>query len=48
MSADDIIAEVEAFRDAGVNMLVFDLRTQFDQWLDLVAFLGEEVLPRVR
>jgi alkanesulfonate monooxygenase SsuD/methylene tetrahydromethanopterin reductase-like flavin-dependent oxidoreductase (luciferase family) len=47
-AADDIIAEVAAFRDAGVDLLVFDLRTQFDQWLELVSYLGEEVLPRVR
>ena len=47
-SADDVVAEVAAFREAGVDYLVFDLRTQFDQWMDLIQLLGEDVLPRVR
>jgi alkanesulfonate monooxygenase SsuD/methylene tetrahydromethanopterin reductase-like flavin-dependent oxidoreductase (luciferase family) len=47
-SADDVVAEVAAFREAGVDNLVFDLRTQFDQWMDLIQLLGEDVLPRVR
>jgi alkanesulfonate monooxygenase SsuD/methylene tetrahydromethanopterin reductase-like flavin-dependent oxidoreductase (luciferase family) len=47
-AADDVIAEVESFREAGVDHLVFDLRTQFDQWMDLIAMLGEQVLPEVR
>ena len=47
-AADDVVAEVAAFREAGVDLLVFDLRTQFDQWLELIAFLGEQVLPQVR
>ena len=45
---DDVVAEVADFREAGVDHLVFDLRTQFDQWMDLIQLLGEEVLPRVR
>ena len=47
-AADDVVAEVAAFREAGVDYLVFDLRTQFDQWMDLIRLLGEDVLPRVR
>ena len=47
-SAGDVVAEVAAFREAGVDHLVFDLRTQFDQWMDLIQLLGEDVLPRVR
>jgi alkanesulfonate monooxygenase SsuD/methylene tetrahydromethanopterin reductase-like flavin-dependent oxidoreductase (luciferase family) len=47
-AADDVVDEVGAFRDAGVNHLVFDLRTQYEDWMDLVGLLGEEVLPRVR
>ncbi len=45
-AAGDVIAEVEALREAGVDRLVFDL--QFDQWMDLIAMLGEDVLPEVR
>ncbi len=47
-SADDVVAEIGAFREVGVDHLVFDLRTQFDQWMDLIQLLGEDVLPRVR
>lgn len=47
-SVDDVVDEVGAFRDAGVNHLVFDLRTQYEEWMDLIGLLGEEVLPRVR
>lgn len=47
-SAEDVVAEVEQFRDAGVDHLVFDLRTQFDAYLELVELLGTEVLPAVR
>ena len=47
-SAGDVVAEVAAFSEAGVDHLVFDLRTQFDRWMDLVQLIGEDVLPRVR
>jgi alkanesulfonate monooxygenase SsuD/methylene tetrahydromethanopterin reductase-like flavin-dependent oxidoreductase (luciferase family) len=47
-SEDDIVAEVEQFRDAGVDHLVFDLRTQFERYMELVEVIGEGVLPRVR
>jgi hypothetical protein len=35
-------------RDAGVDHLVFDLRTQFERYMELVEVIGEGVLPRVR
>jgi len=47
-SADDVVSEAAAFADAGVDHLVFDLRTQFDRWLELVQLIGEDVLPRAR
>ncbi len=43
------IAEIaERYHAAGCEHLVFDLRFQFDRWLELVQLLGEEVLPLLR
>jgi alkanesulfonate monooxygenase SsuD/methylene tetrahydromethanopterin reductase-like flavin-dependent oxidoreductase (luciferase family) len=46
-TADDIVEVVERYREAGLAHLVFDLRFRFDGWLEHIAFLGEEVLPRL-
>lgn len=43
------IAEVaERYHAAGCEHLVFDLRFRFDEWLECVQLLGEEVLPLLR
>lgn len=43
------IAEVaEGYHAAGCEHLVFDLRFRFDEWLECVQLLGEEVLPLLR
>ncbi|HEV7956621.1 MAG: luciferase [Microbacteriaceae bacterium] len=47
-SPQDIIAEVEDFREAGVDHLIFDLRTQYDRWMELIELIGRDVLPAVR
>jgi len=47
-TADDIVDASERYHDAGLEHLVYDLRFRFDGWLDHIAFLGEEVLPRLR
>jgi probable F420-dependent oxidoreductase len=46
--ADDVIEAVQRYREAGLEHLVFDLRFRFDTWLDHIAFLGEEVLPKLK
>ena len=46
-SPDDVITEVRAFGDVGVEHLVFDLRFRFDRWFDSIQLLGAEVLPRL-
>lgn len=43
---EEVVAEVEDFRDAGVNHLVFDLRLHFDRWFDSIDLLASHVLPR--
>jgi hypothetical protein len=47
-TADDIVDASERYHDAGLEHLVYDLRFRFDGWLDHIAFLGQEVLPRLR
>jgi hypothetical protein len=39
---------VEKYHELGLQHLVFDLRNRFAEWPELVAFLAEDVLPRVR
>ena len=43
--AEDIAEGVEKYRELGLSHLVFDLRLRFDEWEELVEFLGSEVLP---
>lgn len=47
-TAEDIVVEAEKFHVLGVDHLVFDLRFRFDEWLENVQLLGEEVVPRLR
>lgn len=43
------IAEgAERYHAIGVEHVVFDLRFRFDEWLECVALIGEEVLPLLR
>lgn len=43
-----VVEEVHTTLDVGALHFVFDLRLQFDSWLDKVSLLAEEVLPRLR
>jgi probable F420-dependent oxidoreductase len=45
---DHIAGEVRAYEDAGCRHFVFDLRLRFDDWLEALAMVGEEVLPLLR
>lgn len=45
---DRIVEEVRRFEDLGCSHFVFDLRLRFDEWLESVQLLGEEVLPVLR
>jgi alkanesulfonate monooxygenase SsuD/methylene tetrahydromethanopterin reductase-like flavin-dependent oxidoreductase (luciferase family) len=47
-STEDVAEGVRLFHDAGARHVVFDLRLQFDAWLETVQRLGEEVLPRLQ
>jgi alkanesulfonate monooxygenase SsuD/methylene tetrahydromethanopterin reductase-like flavin-dependent oxidoreductase (luciferase family) len=47
-TADDIIEATTKYHEAGLEHLVYDLRFRYDNWLECLRFLGEEVLPKVR
>ena len=46
-SPEEVVGECAKFERLGVSQLVFDLRFRFDDWLEQVERLGEEVLPRL-
>lgn len=46
--ADQIAESIRRYHAAGLDHLVFDLRFRFDEWMECVQMLGEEVLPLVR
>jgi probable F420-dependent oxidoreductase len=45
---DDCAAEIEKFRQRGVEHLVFDLRLQYDRFEESLELIGKELLPRYR
>ena len=40
--------QIEKFHAAGVEHFVFDLRTRFGEFEELVEMIGAEVLPALR
>jgi alkanesulfonate monooxygenase SsuD/methylene tetrahydromethanopterin reductase-like flavin-dependent oxidoreductase (luciferase family) len=44
---DDIVAGVRRYQEIGCDLLVFDFRMRFPDWLDQMEVLAREVLPRV-
>jgi alkanesulfonate monooxygenase SsuD/methylene tetrahydromethanopterin reductase-like flavin-dependent oxidoreductase (luciferase family) len=45
---DLIVEETLKYHEAGLTHLVYDLRFRYDDWLECIAILGEEVLPKLR
>ncbi|MBA3746886.1 MAG: LLM class flavin-dependent oxidoreductase, partial [Solirubrobacterales bacterium] len=45
---EHIALSVGRYHGIGVEHVVFDLRFRFDEWLDCVRLLGEQVLPLLR
>ena len=44
---DDIVAGVRRYQEIGCDLLIFDFRMRFPDWLDQIEILAREVLPRV-
>jgi probable F420-dependent oxidoreductase len=45
---DLIVEETVKYHAVGLQHLVYDFRFRFDDWLDCIAMIGEEVLPKLR
>ena len=41
----DIARESRAYEKAGADLIVFDLRFRYADWLEQIELLGKEVLP---
>ena len=46
-SPDDIVRGIERYQEIGCDLLVFDFRMRFPDWLQQIEILAREVLPRV-
>jgi alkanesulfonate monooxygenase SsuD/methylene tetrahydromethanopterin reductase-like flavin-dependent oxidoreductase (luciferase family) len=46
-TADDIVHDVQRYQELGCDLLIFDLRMRFPDYLEHIEVLAKEVLPRV-
>ena len=46
-SPEDIVAGVRRYQEIGCDLLIFDFRMRFPDWLEQIEVLAREVLPRV-
>ena len=46
-SPDDIVRGVQRYQEIGCDLLIFDFRMRFPDWLEQIEILAREVLPRV-
>jgi alkanesulfonate monooxygenase SsuD/methylene tetrahydromethanopterin reductase-like flavin-dependent oxidoreductase (luciferase family) len=46
-SPDDIVRGVQRYQEIGADLLIFDFRMRFPDWLAQIQVLADEVLPRV-
>jgi alkanesulfonate monooxygenase SsuD/methylene tetrahydromethanopterin reductase-like flavin-dependent oxidoreductase (luciferase family) len=44
---DDIVRGVQRYQEIGCDLLIFDFRMRFPDWLQQIEILAREVLPRV-
>lgn len=44
---DDIVAGVQRYQEIGADLLIFDFRFRFPDWLEQIEILARDVLPRV-
>ena len=45
---DEIVQGVRRYQELGCDLLIFDFRMRFPDWLEQIAILATEVLPRVQ
>jgi alkanesulfonate monooxygenase SsuD/methylene tetrahydromethanopterin reductase-like flavin-dependent oxidoreductase (luciferase family) len=44
---DDIVAGVQRYQEIGCDLLIFDFRMRFKDWLQQIEILAREVVPKV-
>jgi len=44
---DDVVEGVRRYQEIGCDLLIFDFRMRFTDWLQQIEVLAREVLPRV-
>ncbi len=47
-SPDDIVKGVQRYQELGCDLLIFDLRMRFPDYLEQIELIAKEVLPRVQ
>jgi alkanesulfonate monooxygenase SsuD/methylene tetrahydromethanopterin reductase-like flavin-dependent oxidoreductase (luciferase family) len=47
-SPDDIVRGIQRYQELGCDLLIFDLRMRFPDYLQQIEILAKEVLPRVQ
>jgi len=45
---ETVIEATQRYHEAGLDHIVYDLRFRYNEWLDCIQLLGEEVLPQLR
>jgi alkanesulfonate monooxygenase SsuD/methylene tetrahydromethanopterin reductase-like flavin-dependent oxidoreductase (luciferase family) len=46
-SPDDIVRGIQRYQEIGTDLLIFDFRMRFPDWLQQIETLARDVLPRV-
>jgi alkanesulfonate monooxygenase SsuD/methylene tetrahydromethanopterin reductase-like flavin-dependent oxidoreductase (luciferase family) len=46
-TTDDIVRGIQRYQEIGCDLLVFDFRMRFPDWLEQIEILARDVLPRV-
>ncbi len=46
-TADDVVAGVQRYQEIGADLLIFDFRFRFPDWLEQIEQIAQDVLPRV-
>lgn len=46
-TADDVAADVVRYHELGAELIIFDLRMRFGDWLEQIEQIADEVVPKV-
>jgi len=44
---DDVVRGVQRYQELGCDLLIFDFRMRFPDWIEQIETLARDVLPRV-